>query len=112
MSNEEKRIEWEAHIKACWASGETVPRWCAIHHINRRQMYYWMRKLNARRTTFLPVQFMGEAEPESLALESVSPGLPNGLRIRIGTVVIEVDAGFEPGLLREVVRALEVDPVC
>jgi hypothetical protein len=52
----------------------------------------------AKPTTFIKAKVTPEPEPEQYAC----------LRIRLGAAVIEVDAGFNPVLLREVVQALEV----
>jgi hypothetical protein len=110
MAREEIRMKWEARIAAFHASGEKATNWCKANQVNRRQLYSWMKKLDAsssasaavKRASFIPVQVTPEAKPEP----------SNCLRIRIGAAVIEVDSGFQPALLREVVRALEADPVC
>lgn len=108
MAREEIRMKWESRVAAFRASGERATDWCKANQVNRRQLYAWMKKLDTslattfvKRATFLPVQVNPEARPE-----------PSGcIRVRIGAAVIEVDAGFHPPLLREVVRALE-DELC
>lgn len=108
MAREDVQKKWEAHIAAFRSSGEKATRWCTANQVNRRQLYNWMKRLSgssaastaAQSTTFLSVKIAPEAEPEERA----------SLRIRLGGAVIEVDAGFNPALLRDVVRALE--PVC
>jgi hypothetical protein len=108
MGRDEIRMKWETHIKAFRASGQKATHWCKANHINRRQLYAWMKKLDGsssappKRTAFIPVQVTPETKP----------GSSSCLRIRIGVAVIEVDAGFEPVLLRNVVRALEGDTLC
>jgi len=109
MSREEIRMKWEARVEAFRASGEKTTHWCKANQIDRRQLYTWIKKLDespasssVKQTTFIPVQVTPEVKPAPC----------RSLRIQIGAVVIEVDAGFEPALLREVVRALGADPVC
>lgn len=109
MNREEIRMQWESRIQAFHASGEKIAPWCKANQVNRQQLYAWMKKLDAshpspslHQVTFIPVQMTTEALP------TWSPCL----RIRIGAAIIEVNAGLEPALLREVVRALEVDSVC
>lgn len=115
MNREELRAHWEARIQRFRSSGEKAKQWCTANQVNRRQLSVWMKRLDAAsmsRTTFLPIELANEQMPELDLPEAAQPAPPGYLRIRIGTAVIEVEAGFEPGLLREVVRAMEVDPVC
>lgn len=115
MNRAELQVEWESRIQKFRASGEKAIHWCKANQINRQQLHIWMKRLDATsrvRTTFLPVQMTNELKPEPLMSESSQPERSSCLRIRIGAAIIEVDAGFEPGLLREIVRALEADPVC
>jgi hypothetical protein len=110
MAREEIRMKWESRITAFRASGEKATNWCKANQVNRRQLYAWMKKLDASssaptavtRALFIPVQVAPETKQELSAC----------LRIRIGAAVIEVDTGFHPALLREVVRALEDDHLC
>ncbi|WP_029192853.1 IS66 family insertion sequence element accessory protein TnpA [Paenibacillus harenae] len=109
MGREEIRVKWEARIQAFRASGEKATQWCKANQINRRQLYAWIKRLDAapssprvKPATFLPVQVTSDAKSES----------SSSLRIRIGSAVIEVEPGFEPALLRKVVYALEQVPSC
>jgi hypothetical protein len=109
MGREEIRVKWEARIQAFHASGEKAIHWCKANQINRRQLYAWIKRLDAapssprvKPATFIPVQVTSDAKSES----------SSSLRIRIGSAVIEVESGFEPALLRKVVHALEADPSC
>lgn len=115
MTREELRIIWEMRIKMFRESGQKAIHWCEANQVNRQQLYIWMKRIDASATarmTFLPVHVNCESQPEPLSSEPLKLASSETLRIRIGAAVIEVQAGFEPGLLREVVRALEVDSVC
>ncbi|TFE26252.1 IS66 family insertion sequence element accessory protein TnpA [Cohnella luojiensis] len=104
MSREDVQKKWEARVAACHASGEKVSRWCQANHVDRRQFYSWKKRLSgssevskARKpTTFIPLPVAMEEMDQSSCL-----------RIKLGAAVIEVDAGFNPVLLREVLKALE-----
>lgn len=109
MGREEIRMKWEARIQSFRASGEKATHWCKANQINRRQLYAWIKRLDesslsplVKRAAFIPVQVTPEAKPES----------SSSLRIRIGSAIIEVEAEFEPALLRKVGHALEADPSC
>jgi len=105
MSREEVQKKWEARIAAFQSSGEQASRWCKANQVDRRGLYTWMKRLSgssiappaAKPTIFIKA----EVEPEPKSEPSAF------LRIRIGAAVIEVDAGFNPTLLRDVVQALE-----
>ncbi|WP_171689496.1 IS66 family insertion sequence element accessory protein TnpA [Paenibacillus germinis] len=105
MARENVQKKWEAHIATFRSNGEKATKWCTANQVNRRQLYNWMKRLSgssaastvAKSTTFLSVEIAPEAEPEE----------PASLRIRLGAAVIEVEAGFNPALLRDVVRALQ-----
>jgi hypothetical protein len=109
MGREDIRAKWEARIQAFRASGQKATHWCEANQINRRQLYAWIKRLDPASSSarvkpakFIPVQVTPDAKLES----------PSSLRIRVGSAVIEVELGFEPALLREVVHALEAIPSC
>ncbi|MGG0174096.1 hypothetical protein ABEY25_28910 [Paenibacillus dokdonensis] len=67
------------------------------------QMKYWMRKFkkgNATATSssksFIPLT----------TIESISVTSPSLLVVRVGSASIELQSGFDPQLLREIVEAL------
>lgn len=108
MTREDVQKKWEAHIAAFRSSGERATKWCKVNQVDRRGLYTWMKRLSgsstaaatAKPTTFVKARVTPEPVPQPSAC----------LRIRIGAAVIEVDAGFNPDLLRNVVQAL--DAVC
>ncbi|HUC90397.1 MAG TPA: hypothetical protein VMS09_00035 [Paenibacillus sp.] len=105
MAREDVQKKWEDRIAAFRSSGEKASRWCKANHVDRRGLYTWMKRLSAssnsstaaKPTTFIKAKVTPEQEPKQSAC----------LRIRLGEAVIEVDAGFNPALLRDVVQALE-----
>ena len=106
MAREDVQRKWEARVAAFHASGEKVTRWCKTNEVNRRELYTWIKRLNGlseetvvdRPTAFIHVTVAPEAKTEP----------PAYLPIRLGSAVIEVAPGFNPVLLRDVVKALEV----
>ncbi|WP_066640098.1 IS66 family insertion sequence element accessory protein TnpA [Desulfolucanica intricata] len=98
----ELRKEWEERVAAFKASGQSTTAWCAAHDLKPQQLRYWLRKLN-------PVDIPTVITPQWLSVEignSVPSGQANGLCIRIGHAVVEVQPGFDPALLKDVVRTL------
>ncbi|MBN2982663.1 IS66 family insertion sequence element accessory protein TnpA [Cohnella algarum] len=104
MAREDVQKKWEERIAAFRSSGEKAARWCKANQVDRRGLYTWMKRLSGsspaavKSATFVKAHITPEPEATPSAC----------LRIRIGAAVIEVDAGFNPTLLRDVVQALEV----
>ncbi|MBE3576228.1 MAG: helix-turn-helix domain-containing protein [Limnochordales bacterium] len=102
MTNTEQREEWQARVTAFLASGQTVAAWCRAQGIKPHQMYYWIRRL-------APVPARTKKASQWLPVVVDDRELPhtgNGLLVRVGSAVIEVQSGFDPELLTAVVRVL------
>ncbi|MEK4877003.1 MULTISPECIES: IS66 family insertion sequence element accessory protein TnpA [Paenibacillus] len=100
MTNAEQRqYEWTERIRDYRASGLTMSAWCEAQGLTIHQLKYWLRKIDSSQPhsfapSFIPV--------------TVSPlSSPSSLTLRIGRTSLEVQAGFSPELLRQVVQALE-----
>jgi len=96
LESEELRQLWAQRVDAFFASGLSGAQWCAQEHLPPKQLSYWKRKLaNADATASAPSWFAVPMAPESQ--------VPN-IVVRVGDVAIEVQSGFNPDLLRAVVR--------
>jgi hypothetical protein len=101
MAREEIQKQWEARIAAFRASGEKATHWCNANHVNRRQLYNWMKRMNASLPTPVKAPWVNvEVVPDTESKQ------PRGLTIRIGAALIDVHPGFNPALLRDVVKVL------
>jgi hypothetical protein len=99
MTNAEQRqYEWTARIRDYRASGLTMSAWCEAQGLTLHQLKYWLRKIDSSQPrssspSFIPV--------------TVSPrSSPSALTLHIGPASLDVQAGFSPELLRQVVQAL------
>lgn len=106
MARAEVQQKWETRVAAFRASGEKATSWCKTNEVNRRQLYSWIKRLSgsSERTVSggKPTPFV------QVAVTSTAEARPvPSIRIQIGAATIEVDAGFNAALLRDVVRALE-----
>lgn len=100
MTNAERRNQWETRVAEYRASGESVPAWCAANEIEPSSMRYWLRKFRSE-------QSANTSSPQWLSVEvNDSIDAKDNLHIRVGKVVIEVQPGFDPALLIDVVRTL------
>jgi hypothetical protein len=104
MDKHHRLQEWIARITDFKASGLTMSAWCEMHDQTIHQLKYWLRKTNQLSSSepssasWLPLA-IARPPAESSSLASYV--------VRVGQAGIEVKAGFNPELLREIVRALE-----
>lgn len=104
MSRKEMTELWIARINDYRASGERVAAWCERRQVTSHQLFYWMRKLKeadqqapaADKPKWVAVSLAQTSEPEAAPI-----------LVRVGTVAVEVRAGFEPAVLASVVRTLK-----
>ncbi|MDS1028885.1 helix-turn-helix domain-containing protein [Bacillota bacterium LX-D] len=85
------------------ASGQSTSAWCAEHDIKLPQLRYWLRKFKSVDTTkVVPTQWL------PVEIDKLGPnGQGCGLVVRVGHAVTEIQPGFTPAILREVVRTLK-----
>ncbi|MCL6453651.1 MAG: helix-turn-helix domain-containing protein [Alicyclobacillus sp.] len=104
---EQRRKFWRTRVADFRASGLTGAAWCAAHQVKEHQLWYWVGKFKADTAHdsrgrddvephFIPVR-VGESEPKVTN---------KPLSVRMGSAVIEVSPGYDPDLLRDVVRTL------
>jgi transposase-like protein len=102
LSKQDRKKEWEAKIDAYKASGQSASAWCVAHNIKPHQLWYWMRKFKATEPTGkTPTKWLS-VEVDEQSYETISI-----LLVRVGSAEIEVKPGYDPKLLKEVVRTLK-----
>ena len=100
---EELRQRWAGLVAEFRASGLGPAQWCRQNGHNVRHLHYWLAKFRmadastTATATWLPIPVESDRAAES-------PGAL--VLVRVGRVAIEVQAGFDPDLLRAVVRTL------
>lgn len=92
------REVWTQRLAAFHASGLSGVAWCAQENLPPTQLRYWKRKLAPSDAA--------ASVPTWLAVPTVAESLASTLVVRVGPVTIEVPSGFNPDLLRAVVRTL------
>lgn len=103
MNRSDLRIEWEERIANFLSSGQSASKWCAANEISIHQFWYWKKRL---KTT----QDIVKDSPKWLSLEmgdSIDDDSKTKIVVRVGQAAIEVEDGFEPKLLLDVVRTLQ-----
>jgi transposase-like protein len=104
MTVSERRALWQARIADQAASGLSITQWCDAHEVNRRQFHYWIKHLQqtaapAAASPWVRVDLNEQVHEDS-----------NRLVVRVGAAAIEVQSGFSPKLLADLVRTLA--PLC
>ena len=96
---------WATRINNYRASGERVAAWCSRNQVTSHQLYYWMRKL--REAERQERSAGNESKWVALALQESTTGEAPPIVIKIGTIAVEVQAGFDPAAFATVVRTLK-----
>ncbi|MBW4085838.1 IS66 family insertion sequence element accessory protein TnpB [Paenibacillus sp. S150] len=96
---EQRQYEWTERIRDYRSSGLTMSVWCEAQGLTLHQLKYWLRKIDSSQPrsstpSFIPVTVSPRSSPPALTL-------------RIGPASLDVQEGFSPELLRQVVQALE-----
>src|SRR5690625_4978189 len=100
MSRVELRKKWEVRIAEYRASGQTQTQWCEANHLKLHQFKYWLRKIENEKThSASSSQWVPIAVNHSYEAQ-------NPLIVKVGLASIEVQPGYDPSLLADVVRTL------
>jgi hypothetical protein len=104
MDKNELRKQWKDRIESYRSSGLTMSAWCSANGFTLDQLKYWLYKGKKKETPATAPQ----STPAfvSVAVTSAAEQRSSVLWIEVGSARIEVQHGFQPELLREVVAAL------
>ena len=100
FNNDPSRL-WGQRLAEHKTSGKSIAAWCREHSIRNNQFYYWRKKLhmaqvgNNRPVKWCPL----EVEQTNLA--------PSSIAVHVGAATIEIKQGFDPHLLRQIVKVLQ-----
>ena len=97
MSNKQKQELWNGRIEDFRASGLSQKAWCDQEGLPVGQLGYWLGKLDAATDATSNSRWVN--------LETIAPS-GTGISLRIGSIVLEVERGFDQEVLADVVRSL------
>ena len=104
MTKKEQRLqEWETRIADYNASGLTMAAWCQANRFTKETLKYWLRKTNKMSSSAKQ-----SSTPRFVPLAVSHSNASSSLVVQIGQAKVEVYAGFDPLLLREIIHALEI----
>ena len=98
MNLEEQSMLRRQQVNDYRASGQTTAAWCSENNINISTLRYWLNKINREAKTD-PKQeiFIEFKQPSAKEIPVI---------IKIGTISIELYAGFQAETLREAIAAI------
>lgn len=95
------RESWQRRVADYRTSGQSGAAWCAANQVTESQLWYWVGKFRAEeRANEAPTDWVTVRVANPSGMEAQS------LPVRIGQATIEVKTGYDPALLRDVVRTL------
>jgi hypothetical protein len=99
----QRRRQWETRIARWRASGASMAAYCRQHGLSYAAFVWWRRRFE-RTVTPSPLTLIPVVAPISSG-GAITIRLPSGIGI-------EVESGFDAGVLSAVVRTLQVAPPC
>jgi len=99
---EERRDQWKDRVAAFKESGQSMNAWCKVNVLKVYQLRYWLEKYDPVEKEVLDSQWI------SVEIEQKPVAKDNALTIKIDQATVEVKPGFDPILLRDVVKALNI----
>ena len=102
MIKENSLKTWEEKINQFKQSGQNQTVWCKEKGINLRTFNKWYNKFKNQ----APANQAAQGVQNWIPLEIVEKTSNLPLNIKVGKVVIEVNEGFNPKLLSDVVKVL------
>lgn len=94
--------QWKARVAAFKESGQGTTEWCAAHDLKPHQLRYWLRKFESEKADATS----SNSKWVSVEVNDKPNETGSNLLIKIGQVTIEVQPGFNPKLLSDIVRTL------
>lgn len=105
-TKEQQRQQWHSRIAEYRASDLTLKAWCAAQDCTVDQMKYWLYKSKKRTPSSPVISSTPAPAARFVPLAVADERMRAPLILRVGPAQIELYAGFDPRLLREVVHAL------
>lgn len=103
----ELRQQWQDQVNTFRASGLSATKWCAEHNLKLHQLRYWLRQFPMRssESTHLKSSTQRWLSVQTDSATSILNDA-GALRVHVGVAVIEVQSGYDPVLLTQLVQTL------
>ena len=87
---------WPARLADWHRSGLSIAAWCRNHAVSSQTFLYWRKRLDGR-----------HPESAGIFLQLAVPAAPEPIALECNGVFVHVPAGFDPGLLRDILALLK-----
>ena len=101
----EKRRFWKEHIDTWHAGGLKQSEYCRLHQLKLHRFVYWKKRFGSKAAKDPAVSFVQVYPPQLLNNPVGCP--PSPLRLLVGDYKIEVQSGFDPLTLKQLVHTLD-----
>ena len=95
----QKRRYWKKHVEAWRASGIAQAQYCRRHNLKVHCLVYWRKKFARKNQD--PVSFVQLKLPQDFQVSR-----PAAISVSIGGCRIEIQRGFDPDTLRQLIHTL------
>ncbi len=93
----EKQKLWDERIEVFLASGLSQAAWCREQGLPAHQLSYWLRKSKN--------SISAAANNRWVSVPNTTAG-KSGVSLRIGKIALEIEPGFDAGVLSDVIRSV------
>lgn len=105
MKASPERVEyWQQIVRGYQSSGRCRRDFCQQNEIQIHCLDYWQRKFKKQSTSLAEKKSAGWIPLQ--VSEEEKQGVAGSIRLRIGRVVFDVEPGFDPQLLAELLRVV------
>ena len=98
ISHSEKRALWNERIQDFLTIGQSRQAWCRDNEVSAQQLGYWLRKSQSSHEN--------QAESSRWVSMNASSSAGSGITMRVGDIILEVERGFDPQVLTDVILTL------
>lgn len=101
----EKRRFWKEQIETWKAGGLKQSEYCRLHQLKLHRFVYWKKRFGDKEAKGSGVSFVQVYPPQLLNNPVGRP--PSPLKLLVGDYKIEVQSGFDPLTLKQLVHTLD-----
>jgi transposase-like protein len=102
-ASSERREQWQELIEEYSTSGETVAGYCRFNNISVASFYYWKKRLSDAGQRKSGAQ--RKSGIQWLKVDA-QPQAASALTLMVGAISVQVQPGFDPALLDDVLTVL------
>lgn len=103
MTRKEKQEIWIEIVSKQKVSGQNISQWCRENDVNMHNFRYWTSRISTLNQQIQTIQAprWTALTPKVSATSSIT-----SLKLLLGSISIEVEKGFDPELLEDVILIL------